>query len=151
MNEYNVIETERLRLTSWQDTEEDAQGLFLWASRPNVGPNAGWKPHASLEESRTILREMFIPGGDGYAIRRKDNDEIIGNISIYEDTAREGVKSMEMGYALSDEYWGKGYMTEAAKAVMVEQKLDAVMDARGVFVGGVDITQSVIQKLKTAK
>ena len=40
---------------------------------------------------------------------------------------------------------------DAAKAVMVEQKLDAVMDARGVFVGGVDITQSVISKLKFAK
>ena len=40
---------------------------------------------------------------------------------------------------------------EAAKAVMVEQKLDAVMDQRGVFVGGVDITDSVINKLKGAK
>ena len=40
---------------------------------------------------------------------------------------------------------------EAAKAVMVEQKLDAVMDVRGVFVGGVDITPSVISKLKLAK
>ena len=40
---------------------------------------------------------------------------------------------------------------EAAKAVMVEQKLDAIMDVRGVFVGGVDITDSVIAKLKGAK
>lgn len=40
---------------------------------------------------------------------------------------------------------------EAAKAVMVEQKLDAVMDARGVFVGGIDITNNVISKLKSAK
>ena len=40
---------------------------------------------------------------------------------------------------------------EAAKAVMVEQKLDAVMDVRGVFVGGVDISDSVILKLKGAK
>ena len=40
---------------------------------------------------------------------------------------------------------------EAAKAVMVEQKLDAVMDIRGVFVGGVDITDSVISKLKGTK
>ena len=131
MNEYNIIETERLRLTSWQNTEEDAQGLFLWASRPNVGPNAGWKPHASLEESRKILREMFIPGGDGYAIRLKDTDEIIGNISVYEDTAREGVKSMELGYALSDIYWGKGYMTEAAKRLVRyafdELNLDVLM------------------------
>ena len=39
----------------------------------------------------------------------------------------------------------------AAKAVMVEQKLDAIMDVRGVFVGGIDITQNVIQKLKTTK
>ena len=37
---------------------------------------------------------------------------------------------------------------EAAKAVMVEQKLDAVMDVRGVFVGGIDITDMVISKLK---
>ena len=40
---------------------------------------------------------------------------------------------------------------EAAKAVMVEQKLDAIMDQRGVFVGGVDITDSVISKLRSAR
>lgn len=40
---------------------------------------------------------------------------------------------------------------EAAKAVMVEQKLDAIMDQRGVFVGGLDITDMVINKLKSAK
>ena len=37
---------------------------------------------------------------------------------------------------------------EAAKVVMVEQKLDAIMDQRGVFVGGLDITDMVINKLK---
>ena len=37
---------------------------------------------------------------------------------------------------------------EAAKAVMVEHKLDAIMDQRGVFVGGLDITDMVINKLK---
>lgn len=40
---------------------------------------------------------------------------------------------------------------EAAKTVMVEQKLDAVMDQRGVFVGGLDITDMVINKLKGLK
>ena len=40
---------------------------------------------------------------------------------------------------------------EAARAVMVEQKLDAVMDQRGVFVGGMDITDNVISKLKGMK
>lgn len=37
----------------------------------------------------------------------------------------------------------------AAKQVLVEQKLDAVLDFRIVFVGGVDITDLVIQKLKS--
>ena len=36
----------------------------------------------------------------------------------------------------------------AAKAVMVSQKLDAVLSDQVVFVGGVDITDLVIQKLK---
>ncbi len=36
----------------------------------------------------------------------------------------------------------------AAKAVMVAQKLDAVLSDQVVFVGGVDITDLVIQKLK---
>ena len=40
---------------------------------------------------------------------------------------------------------------EAAKTVMVEQKLDAIMDQRGVFVGGFDITDMVINKLKGIK
>ena len=40
---------------------------------------------------------------------------------------------------------------EAAKAIMVEQKLDAIMDQRGVFVGGLDITDMVINKLKGVK
>ena len=40
---------------------------------------------------------------------------------------------------------------EAAKAVMVEQKLDAVMTQGGIFVGGVDITDMIINKLKGAR
>lgn len=39
----------------------------------------------------------------------------------------------------------------AAKAVMVEQKLDAIMNQKEVFVGGLDITDMVISKLKGAK
>lgn len=40
---------------------------------------------------------------------------------------------------------------EAAKAVMVEQKLEAVMNQKDVFVGGLDITDMVINKLKGIK
>jgi Skp family chaperone for outer membrane proteins len=36
----------------------------------------------------------------------------------------------------------------AAKQVLVEQKLDAIVDFRVIFVGGVDVTDLVINKLK---
>lgn len=40
---------------------------------------------------------------------------------------------------------------EAAKQVLIEQKLDAVVDFRIIFVGGIDITDLIIQKLNGTK
>lgn len=39
----------------------------------------------------------------------------------------------------------------ATKQVLVEQKLDAILDYRVIFVGGVDISDLVIQKLKSGQ
>lgn len=39
----------------------------------------------------------------------------------------------------------------ATKDVMVEQKLDAIVDYRVMFVGGLDVSDLVIQKLKNGK
>ena len=39
----------------------------------------------------------------------------------------------------------------AAKQVLVEQKLDAIFDYRVLFVGGLDVTDLVISKLKSGK
>ena len=118
MNKINNIETERLLLTPWTNSDEDVKGLYEFCKNPNVGPHAGWAPHKDIEESRKIIEELFIPSRDAWAIRIKDTGKIIGNISIYEDSARENVKSLEVGYALAEEEWGHGYMTEACKAVI---------------------------------
>lgn len=40
---------------------------------------------------------------------------------------------------------------DVAKTIMVEQKLDAVISDKAVFCGGVDITQTLITKLKGVK
>ena len=40
---------------------------------------------------------------------------------------------------------------EAANKVLVEQNLEAIVDFRVMFVGGVDVSDAVIQKLKAAK
>lgn len=112
-----TIETERLLLTPWTESKEDAEGLYAYAKDPEVGPNAGWKPHESVEESAMIIREKFIPETT-WAIREKADGKIVGSIGLMPDRRREDVNSREMGYSLAKDCWGKGYMTEAAKALM---------------------------------
>lgn len=111
------IETERLILDKWTTSEEDIKGLYEYAKNPDVGPNAGWKPHDSEAESREIIEELFIPH-DVWAIREKASGKVIGSIGLEPDKRRENVNSREMGYSLAKESWGKGYMTEAARAVI---------------------------------
>ena len=66
-----ALETERLRLNGWNLSDEDIDGLYAYAKNPNVGPNAGWKPHESREESGKIIEELFLPH-EVWAIREKD-------------------------------------------------------------------------------
>ena len=72
----------------------------------------------------------------------------------FEQRTAQEFKAKEQAYiALKTKREQEVYtkIREAAKAVLVEQKLDAVMDQRGVFVGGLDITDMVINKLKGAR
>ena len=83
----------------------------------------------------------------------KSLDTPLKRQSFEQKTAQE-FKAKEQAYiALKNKREQEVYtkIREAAKAVMVEQKLDAIMDQRGVFVGGLDITDMVINKLKGSK
>ena len=113
----SVIETERLLLNGWTLSDEDIDGLYAYAKNPNVGPNAGWKPHASREESREIIETLFLPH-TVWSIREKATGKVVGSIGLEPDRRREDVNSMEVGYSLAEECWGKGYMTEACRAVI---------------------------------
>jgi putative acetyltransferase len=112
----NAIETERLILRTWDI--EDVNDLFDYANNPNVGPHAGWKPHESKTESLEIMRTLFINQYECWAIVYKEDGKVIGSIGLEYDKKRPGVNCREMGYAMSEDYWGKGIMTEAAIAVI---------------------------------
>ncbi len=110
-----ILETERLILRQWRVT--DAGALYDYAKNPNVGPHAGWKPHKDINESLEIIEKLFLPY-DVFAIVYKETGKIIGSIGLEPDIRRPDIKSREMGYSLSEEYWKKGIMTEAAHEVM---------------------------------
>ena len=75
------IETERLLLRPWR--REDVEDLYAYAKNPNVGPNAGWKPHESVEESKAIL-ESWIHSDeeDIWAIVPKETGRACGSPSL---------------------------------------------------------------------
>ena len=106
------LETDRLILRMW--SKKDAAALYDYARDPDVGPNAGWKPHANVGESRLIIDQLFRRNMT-WAIVEKATGVVVGSIGFEPDKYRPGIDSKEMGYSLAKSRWGKGYMTEAAQ------------------------------------
>ena len=113
------IETPRLILRPWR--ESDLDDFYEYASVEGVGEKAGWNHHQSVEESRRILG-LFIRGKKTFALELKDNGKVIGSLGLEPRDEDAGLnpewKGREIGYVLSKDYWGRGLMPEAVKAVI---------------------------------
>lgn len=113
------IETPRLILRPWG--ENDLEDFYEYARVDGVGQMAGWLPHKDIEESRTIL-QMFIEHKKTLALELKENGKVIGSLGIerIKDLSEipEELQGREIGYVLSKDYWGRGFMPEAVSAVI---------------------------------
>lgn len=110
------LQTKRLILRPF--TQEDGEALYAYASHPEVGPWAGWKPHADVEESRRVIREIFLPSRT-LAVVRKADGRLIGSAGFVGKHRRElGIPSEEIGYSLARDCWGQGLIPEAVEAIM---------------------------------
>lgn len=112
-----LLETERLILRPWE--QGDLQDFYEYASVPGVGEMAGWPHHESLEASQLIL-DSFIAHKKTFALVYKENGKVIGSLGLEEreDDELAELSGREIGYVLSKDYWGRGLMCEAVKAVM---------------------------------
>lgn len=108
------LETNRVILREWKPS--DADDLYEYASGPNIGPVAGWKPHENLDESKKIL-VMFINAADTWAIELKENHKVIGSVGLHHRKKADIDFDLELGYVLSESYWGKGIMPEVVERV----------------------------------
>ena len=146
--DFVVLETERLILRPW--LASDAESLYALASDPEVGPRAGWPPHASVEESAQIIATVFS-APETYAVVLGETGELIGcagfnyggaaNMPLAED-------ELELGYWIGRPYWGHGYATEAAQAV-VGRAFGAlgVSCIQAAYFDGNDRSRHVLEKL----
>lgn len=107
------MESGRIILRRWN--EDDAQSLFKYASDPEVGPLAGWPPHKSIEESRTVIRDVFT-NDETWAIELKETGEAIGCMGYFscgKSNIPIGENDCEVGYWVARPFWNMGICTEA--------------------------------------
>ena len=112
-----VLKTERLILRPWR--QEDLDDFYEYASVDGVGQMAGWLPHESKEKTQMIL-DNFINGKKTFALEL--DGKVIGSLGIEnykeeEFPELESLQGRSIGYVLSKDYWGQGFMPEAVKAV----------------------------------
>lgn len=126
-----TLETKRLILRPWR--ESDLEDFHEYCMDPEVGPNAGWKPHETMEESEKILKSFVNCDETEDAERAlvlKENGKVIGSVGLLADRlGHESIgKGCEIGYVLSHTYWGHGLMPEAVRGVIrfvfEKEKLD---------------------------
>lgn len=115
---FPVIETERLILRPWAET--DAADLFAFAKDPRVGPVAGWPAHADVDESRRLIRTV-LSGPETYAVLLKSAGHAVGGIGLKigaKSDMAAGESEAELGYWIGVPYWGQGLIPEAVRALL---------------------------------
>ncbi|MDY0064334.1 MAG: GNAT family protein [Bacilli bacterium] len=109
-----VMETPRLLLR--EISVDDYKDMYEYAHLSFVGPVAGWEPHRTPTETKTII-QMFLDkkkyGQLGvFAIIYKANQKMIGTLELH--SFIRGFKA-ELGYTIHPDYWGMGIAVEAAR------------------------------------
>lgn len=112
-----ILYTERLILRKF--TVDDADDMYSnWASDERVTRFLSWQPHESVDETRQML-EGWVGAYDNiktYNWVIEYDKKAIGNISVVK--LSDKCEYSELGYVLGYDYWNKGIMSEASRAVI---------------------------------
>ena len=111
----HTIETERLILRPL--TPEDAAAVFAWAGDEEAARYMVYPVYTAEEKVREWLSSLQAEETEfHFGFVRKEDGKLIGSGSIGPDARREGFWGF--GYNFRRDCWGKGYATEAAKAMI---------------------------------
>jgi len=129
----DILLTERLRVRNWR--ENDRPLFYEINSDPKV---MEFFPHRrSAEEADAFMDkvagQIATTGYGAYALALKDTDEPIGFCALM-PAAMPGLlpeETIEIGWRLARRFWGNGYVTEAARALLDYafdvKRLDAIV------------------------
>lgn len=139
-----IIDTRRLRLRPWNDI--DAPELYELARDPRIGTLCGWKPYESIDDAHEAL-STFLAAPDSYAVTLASTGEIVGSIALRIDRDAPEARVADIGYWIGAPYWGKGYATEAGKAIIDRARELSVKTMVLKYFDGNDASRRVSEKL----
>lgn len=119
MPELIEVETERLRLRQWIESDREP------FARLNTDPRVMEFLPSILDRAASDgmidrLQTLIIDRGWGcWAVESKQDKQFIGYVGLHIPTADLPFSPcVEIAWRLAFEYWGKGYATEAAQAAL---------------------------------
>ena len=109
------LRTERLLLRRYRP--EDAAELYReFGTAPDMVRYSGWNPYATPEMARETVRGFISRYGDGrvYGWALDGDGVLVGTIGAYDPRDDR----IEVGFSIARACWGRGYATEALRAVL---------------------------------
>ncbi|MDX2212646.1 MAG: GNAT family N-acetyltransferase [Oculatellaceae cyanobacterium bins.114] len=106
--------TERLVLR--RPRLSDAAAIFEYGSDPHVVHYMDYRPRTNISEVVQLLEgqpEQWKSDSFSWVVTVKPEDRPIGTLACWLEDHRAS-----FGYLLHQQYWGQGYATEAARAVV---------------------------------
>lgn len=112
------LQTARLLLRAWTLDAADAAAFHrIWGA-----PQTIWWGHAvDPAESRRVLRRVMersaeLANGLGWrAVVERERATVVGGVMLQPAAYADDI---ELGYHIAHEAWGRGYATEAARALL---------------------------------
>jgi len=113
-----TLETDRLKLRMLN--MRDAGDVFEYASVPEVSRYVSWEPHRTIADTKSFLKQVVYQYEKGFptswGLVLKEDGKLIGTGGFIGWSIEHS--KAEIGYVISNQYWNKGYMTEAASRLL---------------------------------
>lgn len=128
MVDFPVIETKRLFMRELSLT--DVESVYRHFSNPEVTRYMDIEVCKDLNEAEDIILFHINDSGCRYGLFSKEKNELIGTCGFHCWIKDDQGSRAEVGFDLSPDYWGKGFMQEALNVLIMigfnRMKLDCI-------------------------
>lgn len=121
MEKSEIVYARSNRLLLRQFSQQDVDAFYLYRSSPKVAKFQSWENY-QYHDAEVFVRKqsLSVPNQPGtwfqFAIALAGTNQLIGDCALHTLLAEPRI--VEIGFTLAEEYQGKGYASEAVRALL---------------------------------